>query len=175
MAIRRAFRIFKYQKRTSDHVVHRFTAGRRVDLGADDPRNPASRRELGLGYKIATMAWNRWSSRIRHATVDPRLPLPDGEAGILRFEFVAVGESRDWRYQCPAGQSLPRTREDADLHDKVAQATPAAPSPQPGKALQNDLELVIHRPASCRRHDHNPQHHSFTLVVGNSSAPWLLP
>jgi len=46
--------------------------------------NTASRRELGLGYTIATVARHRGSGRVRHATDDPGLPLPNAEASILR-------------------------------------------------------------------------------------------
>src|SRR6516165_10577538 len=83
----------------SDHVVDRCTAARRVDLGADDLPNTASRRELGLGYKIATVARHRWSGWVRHAAGDPGLPLPDGQASILWFESMALGESLEWRCQ----------------------------------------------------------------------------
>src|SRR6202047_1545325 len=39
----------------------------------------ASRRELGLGYTIATMARHRWGGWTRQAAVDPGLPLPHQE------------------------------------------------------------------------------------------------
>src|ERR1700694_4183795 len=108
MVVRRAWGISKGWR--SDHVVHRFTAGWRVDLGADDLQNAASRRELGLGYTIATVAWHRWSGRVRHAAGDPGLPLPNREASVLRFESLALGESLEWHHQHPAGQGMPGAR-----------------------------------------------------------------
>ena len=97
-------------------MVDRFTAGRRVDLGADDLSNTASRRELGLGYTIATLARHRWSGRVQQAAADPKLPLLNGEASILRFEPLALGKSLEWRSQHPPSQGMPGAREDADMH-----------------------------------------------------------
>ena len=47
------------------------TRGEERELGADDLPNTASPRKLGLGYTITTMAWYRWTCRIRHAQGDP--------------------------------------------------------------------------------------------------------
>src|SRR2546423_13805849 len=87
-----------------------------MDVGADDLSNTASRRELGLGYTIATLARHRRSGRSQQAAADPRLPLLNGEASILRFEPLALGESLEWRSQQSPRQGMLRTREDADLH-----------------------------------------------------------
>jgi hypothetical protein len=87
-----------------------------VDLGADDLPDPAPRGELGLGYTIATVARHRWIGRVRHAAGDPGLPLLKGEASILRFESLALGQSLKWHRQDSPGQGLPRTRQDAYVH-----------------------------------------------------------
>ena len=75
------------------------------------------RRELGLGYPIATVARCRWTDRIHQNRGHLSFPLPQGEASVLRFESLALGESLEWCGQHAPRQGVLGAGEDANMHD----------------------------------------------------------